>query len=170
MTAPQHFLYFFPLPQGHGSLRSTLISNAGQYTARPGSAGLNLFVWKNAVRYRGTIPPYESRAKPATHANRSRHAARRAFSPLLAAGAARRGAARARLPAGARAHARREADRFPRHAESARPGGRVLRASRRVALVRPQRGKRAALLLSRLEVRRHRPVRRDSFRAGQPEA
>ena len=43
---------------------------------------------------------------------------------------------------------------------------RVLRPPRRVALVRPQRGERAALPLSRLEIRRHRPVHRGAVRAG----
>ena len=45
--------------------------------------------------------------------------------------------------------------------------GRVLRPSRRLAVVRPQRGERAALPLSRLEIRRHRPVRRGALRAGR---
>ena len=44
--------------------------------------------------------------------------------------------------------------------------GRVLRPSRRVAVVRPQRGRRAALPLSRLEIRRDRPVRRSAVGAG----
>ena len=42
----------------------------------------------------------------------------------------------------------------------ARPDRRVLRASRRLAVVRPQRGLRPALPLPRLEVRRDRPMRR----------
>src|SRR5258707_11408649 len=29
ITAPQHFLYFLPLPQGHGSLRPTGICDEG---------------------------------------------------------------------------------------------------------------------------------------------
>src|SRR6266540_5024979 len=47
-----------------------------------------------------------------------------------------------------------------------RPDGRVLRASRHLALVRPQRGVWAALSVPRLEVRRHRPVCRHAKRAG----
>ena len=43
---------------------------------------------------------------------------------------------------------------------------RVLRPSRRLAVVRPQRGQRAALPLSRLEVRPHRPVHRGAVGAG----
>ena len=58
-----------------------------------------------------------------------------------------------------------EADRVPRHRGPARADRRVLRAPRRVAVVRPQRGERPALPLPRLEVRRHRPVRRDAVRA-----
>ena len=52
--------------------------------------------------------------------------------------------------------------------EPPRADRRVLRAPRRVALVRPQRGERPALPLPRLEVRRHRPVRRDPVGARQP--
>src|SRR5712692_1121671 len=105
-----------------------------------------------------------------SHPDRARHSDGAALPALLAAGAARRRAAGARLPAGAREAALRATDRVSRHAEPPRPGRRVLRAPRRLALVRPQRGKRAALLLSRLEVRRHRPVRRDPLGARQPEA
>ena len=43
---------------------------------------------------------------------------------------------------------------------------RILRAPRRIALVRTQRGERAALLLSRLEIRPYRPVHRGAVRAG----
>lgn len=32
-TVAQHFLYFFPDPQGHGSLRPTLCDTAGCLTA-----------------------------------------------------------------------------------------------------------------------------------------
>src|ERR1051325_2687166 len=55
-------------------------------------------------------------------------------------------------PAGARAAAGREADRVSRHAGTPRADGRVLRAPRRVPLVRAQRGRGAALLVSRLEI------------------
>src|SRR2546430_1884153 len=61
-------------------------------------------------------------------------------------------------------------DRLASPRDPPRADGRVLRASRGLALVRPQRGERAALLLSRLEVRRHGSMRRDPVRAGQPEA
>ena len=47
-----------------------------------------------------------------------------------------------------------------------RPDGRILRASRRVAVVRAQRGERAALPLSRLEIRRDRPMHRGALGAG----
>ena len=48
-----------------------------------------------------------------------------------------------------------------------RVDGRVLRAPRRVALVRARRGRRPALRLPRMEVRRHRPVPRGPVRAGE---
>ena len=47
----------------------------------------------------------------------------------------------------------------------ARADRRVLRPPRRLAVVRPQRGRRPALPLSRLEVRPHRPVRRGAVGA-----
>ena len=71
-----------------------------------------------------------------------------------------------RLPAGAGQGALRAAGRVSRQPRAARPDRRVLSPSRRVAVVRPQRGVRAALPLSRLEVRRHRPVRRGAVGAG----
>ena len=43
---------------------------------------------------------------------------------------------------------------------------RILRASRRVAVVRPQRGVRAALPVPRLEIRRDRPMRGNPIRTG----
>ena len=46
------------------------------------------------------------------------------------------------------------------------PDRRVLRPPRRVAVVRAQRGRRPALPLSRLEIRRDRPVHRRAVRAG----
>jgi len=45
--------------------------------------------------------------------------------------------------------------------------GRILPASPRLALLRPQRGMRAALRLSRLEVRRRRKLRRPDERTGR---
>ena len=50
------------------------------------------------------------------------------------------------------------ADRIPRHGRTAGTHRRVLRSPRHFALVRPQRGMRAALSVSRLEVRRDRAV------------
>src|SRR5437773_5506145 len=116
-------------------------------------------LWKNLVRESGT----ERIADP----HRPGHADGRSFPALLAAGAARGGAAGARLRASARQASGRAADRLSRYAEPARPDRRILRAPRRVTLVRAERRGRAALLLPRLEVRRHRPVRRDSLGARQ---
>ncbi len=57
--------------------------------------------------------------------------------------------------------------RLPGQRGPLRPDRRVLRAPRRLAVVRPQRGVRPALPVPRLEVRRHRPVRRGALGAGQ---
>ena len=73
--------------------------------------------------------------------------------------------ARARLPAGPRPAARRKARRVSRQRGPDRPGRRVLPASPRLLVVRAQRGIRAALRLSRLEIRRRRQLRRADERA-----
>ena len=89
----------------------------------------------------------------------------RMFRMLLAAGAAGRGAARERMPAGAGEAALGAAAGLARHARPPGADRRVLRPPRRLAVVRPQRAERAALPLSRLEVRPHRPVHRGAVRA-----
>ena len=86
---------------------------------------------------------------------------------LLAAGAARRGTAAGRVPAGAGQAPVRAPVGVPRFQRQIRPDRRILRPSRRVAVVRPQRGGRAALPLSRLEIRRERPVHGGALRAGR---
>ena len=101
------------------------------------------------------------------HPDRARHADGPAVSQLLDAGAARRGAAGERLPAGAGEAALRAAGRVPRHQRALRPDRRVLPAPRRLAVVRPQRGMRAALPLPRLEVRCAGPVPRGAVGAGR---
>ena len=60
------------------------------------------------------------------------------------------------LPAAARAPAGREPHRLPRHLRQGRPHPERLPAPRRLAVLRPQRGRRPALRLPRLEVRRVR--------------
>ena len=87
------------------------------------------------------------------------------FPPLLAAGLPLDRAARARRPAGARAAPRRRSGRLPRQRGQGRPGRRVLPAPPRAAVLRPQRRVRAALRLSRLEVRRRRHLRRHARRS-----
>ncbi len=87
------------------------------------------------------------------------HAHGRPVPLLLDARAPQRGAAGARLRARARQAARRTPRGVPRFGGQARPHRRVLRPPRRIAVVRPQRGMRPALPLSRLEVRHDRPVR-----------
>ena len=99
--------------------------------------------------------------------HRPRHADGRTAPPPLDSGADGGGTAAAELPAGAGAIARRAADRVPRHPRAARPDGRILRASRRLAVVRAQRGERAALPVSRLEIRRDRAMRRCAVGAGR---
>ena len=90
----------------------------------------------------------------------------RDVSPLLDPCPARRGTGGERLPAGADQAAVGTADRVPRHRRTLRADRRVLRPSRRLPVVRPQRGARAALPLSRLEIRRDRPVPGCAVRAG----
>ncbi len=97
--------------------------------------------------------------------DRPRHADGPDVPAVLAARAAGRGAARERMPAGAGQAARRAAAGLARHAGPLCADRRVLRPSRRLAVVRPQRAQRAALPLSRLEVRPHRPVHRGAVRA-----
>src|SRR5712664_3100027 len=86
---------------------------------------------------------------------------------LLDTRVARLGVAGARLPSRSRETAGREAGCLPRYGGTNRPGRRVLRAPRRVAVVRPQRGVRAALRIPRVEVRRERPVRGPALRTGR---
>ena len=95
------------------------------------------------------------------------HADGRTAPPSLDSGADGGGTAAAELPAGAGAIARRAADRVPRHPRAARPDGRILRASRRLAVVRAQRGERTALPVPRLEIRRDRAMRRCAVGAGR---
>src|SRR5258707_2045322 len=100
-------------------------------------------------------------------ANRPRHHDGPHVPRLLAAGAVGRGATAERLPAGAREDVVRAAARLPRQRGQIRANRRILRPPRRVAVVRPQRGARLALLLSRLEIRRDRPVHRRPLRAAR---
>ena len=74
-------------------------------------------------------------------------------------------AAGKRMPAGAGQAPVRAAAGLARHARPAGADRRVLRPPRRVAVVRPQRAERAALPLSRLEIRPHRPVHRGAVGA-----
>ena len=71
------------------------------------------------------------------------------------------------MPAGAGEIALGAACRVSRLRRTLWADGRVLRAPRRVALVRPQRGWRLALPLSRLEIRRDRPMHRGAVGAGR---
>ena len=98
---------------------------------------------------------------------RSRHADGRADAALLATGGAVVGARRRRRADAADA-ARRTADRLSRQRGPGRHHGSSLPASLRVAVLRPQRGRRPALRLSRLEIRRRRQLPRHAERAGRP--
>ncbi len=71
------------------------------------------------------------------------------------------------MPAGAGQASVRAAAGLARHAGPSRADRRVLRAPRRVAVVRPQRAQRPALPVSRLEIRPHRPVHRGAVGAGR---
>ena len=78
-------------------------------------------------------------------------------------------AAGARLPAAAPAAAGRGPDRLPRHLRRGRPDPERLPAPRRLAVLRPQRRRRPALRLPRLEVRR-RPAPASTCRRSRPRA
>ena len=69
------------------------------------------------------------------------------------------------MPAGADQASVRAAAGLARHAGPLRADRRVLRPSRRVAVVRAERAQRTALPLSRLEIRPHRPVHRGAVGA-----
>src|SRR5436190_23188220 len=113
-----------------------------------------------------TVDVAERTERPAD-ANRPRHHDGPHVPRLLAPGAVGRGATAERLPAGAREDAVRAAARLPRQRGQIRADRRILRPPRRVAVVRAQRGARPALLLSRLEIRRDRPVHRRPLRAAR---
>ncbi len=86
---------------------------------------------------------------------------RRYWIPALVAA----GIGGARRRAGARAIARRKAPRVSRQSRPGRPRRRILSASPRLAVVRAQRRNRAALRLSRLEIRCRRQLPRPDERA-----
>src|SRR5580704_14420922 len=94
----------------------------------------------------------QKRTKRIIDPDRPRHAHGPAFPLLLDAGAPCRGIAARRMPAGAGQDHVRAAPGVPRLQRQIRPDRRILRPSRRLAVVRPQRGGRAALPLSRLEI------------------
>src|SRR5581483_1587205 len=79
----------------------------------------------------------QKRTERASDPDRPRHPDGPAFPQLLAAGAAGGRTAGKRLSAGARQGLVRTAGGVPRFQRQVRPGRRVLRPSRRVALVRP---------------------------------
>src|SRR5262245_36568576 len=88
----------------------------------------------------------------ASHPDRGGHADGPAVPQLLVAGAAGERATRERMPAGAGQAAVGAADRLARRPRPLLADGRVLRPPRYLALGRPQRGRRAALSLPRLEI------------------
>jgi hypothetical protein len=86
-------------------------------------------------------------------------------SALLDSGTALAGGAGARFSSGARQADVGAAPRVSRHPGAGGRHRRILCPPRGIALVRAQRGERAALPLSRLEIRCCRPMRRSSLRA-----
>ena len=108
----------------------------------------------------------DQRGQRATLSRRTRHADGGPHPAILDPRPAHQRAARAGLPAGARPPAGREPDRLPRHLRQGRPHPEPLPAPRCLALLWPQRGGRAALRLSRLEVRLRGRLRRHAERAG----
>src|SRR5689334_1061278 len=109
------------------------------------------------------IKHVEERAKRSGHTNRPRHAHGRTVPALLAASAASGRTHRAGRRTGASATAIGAHDGVPRFGRQARAHRRILCAPWRVALVRPQRGRRHTLPVSRLEVRHERSVPRRAF-------
>src|SRR6516162_107734 len=96
---------------------------------------------------------------------RPRDADGRPAAPVLDPGMPELGDRRTGRAAGAGPPAGRGPSRVPRYRRARRTRGRAVPAPGRLTLLRPQRGVRAALHLSRLEVRRHRPVRGPAQRA-----
>src|SRR6266571_748000 len=131
--------------------------------------GHHLWAKQRARRVRERVTPIShaySRTQRIADPVRPGDPRRGAFPALLAAGAARRGAAGAGLRAGALEAARGASRRFSRHPREDRADRGVLRPSGREPVVRPQRGGRDSLSVSRMEVRRDRPVHRSSLGAG----
>ncbi len=95
------------------------------------------------------------------------HADGQPAAAVLDPGADARRAGRARLPAAAAAAAGREPHRLPRHLRRGRHHPELLPAPRRFDVLRPQRRRRPALRLPRLEVRRERRLRRHALGAGR---
>src|SRR5581483_8316679 len=113
---------------------------------------------------RGRSNGAELRRERDSHARRPRNAGRRDAETLLAAD---RLVARIEEPAAQAAAVGRRPRAVPRRS---RPPGSLdapLRASRHLARVRPRRGRRAPLLLSRLALRRRRQSPRTAGGAGR---
>ena len=124
--------------------------------------------WQMADRHDLVLSPLTSdlcrltsdvRAKRVPHPHRAGHADGRSAPALLDSGAARAGGRGAGWSAGARQAAVGAAARVSRQPRTRGRDRRILRPPRGLALVRPQRGGRAALRLSRLEIRHHRTMR-----------
>src|SRR4051794_19518315 len=94
----------------------------------------------------------QPRAKHICNPDRPRYADGRDVSPLLDSGDACRGIAGERVPAGADQASIGAAARLARYPGPPRADRRVLRPSRRVAVVRAERARWTALPLSRLEI------------------
>ena len=172
MTAPDHGRTKFTAlsSEDHIVPRAHQHIGAAQSTAHRGNLhavtgrGDELRRWRKPEKHARSA---QGRAEQVHHRDRPRHADGRAVPALLDSRHARRGTAGERMPAGARQDPVRAAAGLARHARPARADRRVLRPSRRLALVRPQRAGRVALPLPRLEIRPHRPVHRGALGAGR---
>ena len=98
---------------------------------------------------------------------RPRHADGQPDAPVLDARHPLRRAAFARLPAAARPLLGENLIAFRTTSGAGRPDPERLPAPRRLDVLRPQRRRRPALRLPRLEVRHRRHLRRHAFRAGR---
>ena len=118
-------------------------------------------------RWRKIEEPHDAftRRQRTCYSHRAGHGDGRGHAAVLDPGLSVARTGRARRRPGARAAVGREARGVPRHRGPGRARRRVLPASPRLLVVRPQRGIGSALRLSRLEIRRRRQLHRADERA-----
>src|SRR5215471_5456769 len=139
-------------------MRVTCLTRAGR-----GGSFLTISGWiSQSKRHNDAAQRPERSSDP----DRARNANGPHVPLLLAARAAGGGTSRKRMPAGAGENPVGTPARLSGYRRALRPDRRVLRAPRRVAVVRQERRVRPALSVSWLEIRRDRAVHRGSLGAG----